>query len=223
MFIVRYFYFWKYKYIEFCFQELVKTPEVARDYHLHSAGAFAFSNLLRYAHSDYKTLHNRYPVHTYGPLASKDHSAEETYIPHFSQKLREAIRKQDSRNIQLFIRVLGNIAHPAIVPVFEPYLEGKEPLTEFQRTLMVVSLNKLASIKPKLARSVLYKIYVNLQEPYQVRVAAVYNLMKTNPPMSMLQRMAQASHNDVSNNVRSAIKTSIESAAQLVGDRYHER
>lgn len=170
------------------------------------------------------SAHNRYPVHAFGRLSPKHEQAvTEQYIPYLAQQLRQAVKAEDSHKVQVYVRALGNMAHPKILRVFEPYLEGKEPMTDFQRTLVVVSLNKLAKVHPKLARSVLYKTYANTGEAYQVRVAAVYNLMKTNPPASMLQRMAEFTNQDPSNQVRSAVKSAIESASQLKGEFNSER
>lgn len=163
-----------------------------------------------------RTAHNRYPVHAFGYLTPKHETmVTETYIPYLAKQLEQAVREGQSTKIQTFVRALGNIGHPKIVEIFEPYLNGKTPVTDFQRTLMVVSLNKLAVVHPELARSVLYKTYANTGEVYQVRVAAVYNLMKTVPPATMLQRMAQFTHEDPSNQVRSAVKSAIASAAVL--------
>ncbi|KAK6620190.1 hypothetical protein RUM44_006591 [Polyplax serrata] len=198
------------------FFELVKNPKVVTEAHLNTSAIYAFTKLVRLAQVNQKTLHNRYPVHAFGYLTSQDeNTVVETYIPYFAQQLEQAIKEGDSHKIQTYIKALGNIAHPKIVQVFEPYLEGKQPMSDFQRTLVVVSLSKLTEVHPKLARSLLYKIYANTGEVYQVRVAAVYNLMKTNPPASMLQRMAQFTHEDPSYQVRSAVKSAIESAALL--------
>lgn len=186
---------------------------------LNTSAIFAFTNLVRMSQVNKESMHNRYPVHTFGRLSPKNEkSVVEEYIPYFNQQLEKAIQEEDSHRIQVYVRALGNMAHPKILRVFEPYLEGKRPMTTFQRTLVIVSLNKLAQVYPRLARSVLYKTYANTGEHYQVRVAAVYNLMKTNPPASMLQRMAEFTHEDPSIQVRSAVKSAIESAATLTSE-----
>lgn len=87
---------------------------------------------------------------------------------------------------------------------------------------MVASMDRMAIVYPKLARSVLYKIYQNPGDVPEVRVAAVMQLMKTNPPAQILQRMAQYTHNDPHPEVSSAVKSAIESAAQLKAEYHHE-
>lgn len=199
-------------------QELVKSEQVMKQEYLNTTAIFSFAKLVRMSQVDRNTIHNHYPVHTFGrPTPKENRVVAEQYIPYFGQQLEQAIQEQDSQKIQVYIRALGSMAHPKIVRVFEPYLEGKRPMTTYQRTLVVVSLLKLTKTHPRLARSVLYKTYANVGEAYQVRVAAVYNLMRTNPPASMLQRMAQFTHEDPSYQVTAAVKSAIKSAAYLTG------
>lgn len=202
---------------------MIKNPEVVSQAGLNSTAVYAFTRLVHMAQVNPKTIHKRYPVHTFGYLTRQgDTVVTETYIPYLAQQLEEAVTKEDSHKIQIYITALGNIGHPKILQVFEPYLEGKKPMTDFQRTLIVASFGRLIDVQPKLARTVLYKIYANTGEVYQVRVAAVFKLMKTNPPASMLQRMAQFTHEDPSYQVRSFVKSSIESAALLTTKTNHE-
>lgn len=195
---------------------MVKHPEVVSQPILRTTSVYTFTKLVRYALVNPKTVHNRYPVHTFGYLTRLDDTTvTDTYVPYLAQQLEQAVKEGDSTKVQTYVVGLGNVAHPKILQVFEPYLEGKQPMSDFQRTLVVTSLGKLAEVHPKVARTVLYKVYTNTGEVHQVRVAAVYNLMKTVPPVSMLQRMAQFTHEDPSTQVRSAVKSAIESAALL--------
>jgi len=75
---------------------------------------------------------------------------------------------------------------------------------------------------PKLARSVLYKVYENVGECHEVRCAAVFQLIRTAPPAAMLQRMAEFTHHDPSRHVNSAVKSALVSAANLDNEEYSE-
>lgn len=88
-------------------------------------------------------------------------------------------------------------------------------MSDFQRLTIVASMDKMTKTYPKLARSVLFKIYQNAGDASEVRVAAVMQLMKTNPPAQILQRMAENTNNDHSKDVNAAVKSAIESAAKL--------
>lgn len=130
-------------------------------------------------------------------------------------QLREAIQDGDSLRIQTYIMALGNFGHSKILSVFEPYLEGTLPISKFQRLMMVISLNRLVENFPRVARSVAYKIYMNLMEAYELRCAAVYIIMNANPSLNMLKRMAEFTNEDQDNQVNSAVKTSIDALANL--------
>lgn len=181
----------------------------------------AFSELVFTAQVSRKHMHNHYPVHTFGRLTSKhDQAVTEYYIPYLEKELMKAVESGQSTVIQTYIVALANIGHPKILPVFEPYLEGKVQVTVFQRTLMVSALAKLAESFPKLARSILYKIYLNTMEDHQVRCAAVFILMTTDPPLTMLQRMAEFTKIDRNKHVNSAVRSSLESLADLKDPEY---
>lgn len=198
------------------FFELVKNPVVMKQPLLNSTALLAFTELVRYSQISNSSIHNRYPVHSFGRLSSKHNQAVlRTYIPFLAEQLREAVKDGDSPRIQTYIVALGNIGHPKILAVFEPYLEGKIPVSTFQRTMMVSALSKLAELHPRLTRSVLYKIYLNANDVHDVRCVAVYLLMKTNPPLVMMQRMAEFSRHDPSKHVRFAVISTIRTVAQL--------
>lgn len=115
----------------------------------------------------------------------------------------------------VYIRALGALAHPDILSVMEPYLEGKYEATEFQRLAFVVSLGKLSQHYPKLARSIYFKIYQNSAERYEVRVAAIYGIMRTNPDAAMLQRMAEMANIEPSSHISAAVRSALETASDL--------
>ena len=196
--------------------DLATNRKVINEPFLNSTAILSFTELVRLGQINSNTRHNRYPVHAFGRMVSKDDSAvTEEYIPYLTRELRNAIKDVSSPRIQTYILALGNTGHPKILAVFEPYLEGKEQVSVFQRTMMVASLNKLADTYPQLVRSVLYKIYMNTMEAHEVRCAAVFLLMRTNPPLSMLQRMADFTNYDTNKHVNSAVKSSIQSMAEL--------
>lgn len=202
-------------------QNLATNRKVIDEPFLNSTAILSFTELVHLAQVNSKTLHNRYPVHAFGRMVSKDDRAvTEEYLPHLARELRNAIEDGNSPQIQTYILALGNIGHPKILAVFEPYLEGDKKVSVFQRTMMVASLGKLADMHPKLARPVLYKIYMNTMEAHEVRCTAVFLLMKTNPPLSMMQRMAEFTNYDTNKQVNSAVKSTIISIAKLTNPEF---
>lgn len=188
---------------------------------LNTTALMTFTELVYQSQVHDRSIHNLYPVHTFGRLTSKhDQTVVREYIPFLAKELKKAVEDGDSNRIQTYIVALGNIGHPKILSVFEPYLEGETNMSVFQRSLIVGALDKLARNVPKLARNVLYKIYLNTMESHEVRCMAVYLLPLTNPPLSMLQRMAEFTNYDTNKHVNSAVKSTIESLASLTNPEW---
>lgn len=147
----------------------------------------AFAELIRSAHDEILST-RKYPSNSLGRITNED---LETYISYFAEQLREAIQKNNMQQIHTYIVALRNTGHPKMLSVFEPYLEGKQAITKCQRTMMVTGLSSLARTHSSLARSVLAKIYFNTRENDEIRVAAFYSLIRTDPPLNTYMRMAQ--------------------------------
>ncbi|XP_011879024.1 PREDICTED: vitellogenin-1-like [Vollenhovia emeryi] len=194
------------------FFELIMDEQVKKQRFLNTTAPVAFAELIHNTHSNMATRY--YPVYSFGRMVPKnDRALVETYIPYMATQLKEAIGEGDNPRIQTYIMALGGFGHPKILSIFEPYLEGSLRISKFQRLMMVISLNRLGENYPSLVRSVAEKIYINTMEAYELRCAAVYVIMNTNPPLSLLQRMAEFTHEDQDNQVNSAVTTSIEGLA----------
>lgn len=167
---------------------------------------------------DNDSAHDNYPVHVFGRMVPKKFPPlTKEYIPYFGSLLNESIAEDDNQKTQIYIHALGNIGHPSILPIFEPYLEGEANVSDFQRLHMVSALNKMAKLYPEEARAVLFKLYQNTGEPHEIRCVAVSLLMKTNPPANVLQRMAEFTNSDPDTQVISVVQSAIKSAASLKG------
>ncbi|XP_058799329.1 vitellogenin-like [Phymastichus coffea] len=198
------------------FFEMLKLNEVIDPPVVFDNAHQSYADLIRHAIVNKKSAHNRYPVHTFGKFYNKNiHNLHYKYFPYMVAQLQDGFERKDSIKIQVLISAIGRTGHPRIFSLFEPYIEGKKEASPYERFFMVISMDRLTSSYPKTVRSVLYKIYSNTADHYEIRTAAVYLLMKTNPPASMLQRMADFTNYDSSKQVNSAVKSSIESLAQL--------
>lgn len=174
------------------------------------------TELLEKAVVNHQYSRNYYPKQTFGRLATKGMELiTKEVLPYLQHQLERAVSDRDNYKIQVYIRAIGNLGHVKILSVFEPYLEGKQQITNFERMSMIVAMNKLAINYPKDAQAVLYKIYQNVAEAHEVRCAAVLQLMRTKPDAALLQRMAEFTNVDTNNQVKAAVKTAIQSAAQL--------
>ncbi|CAH2002693.1 unnamed protein product [Acanthoscelides obtectus] len=203
--------------------EFIKKPEILGQWPLNDTALLSYTDLVRRVYINKRNSEKEFPVRSFGHFRTekgKTFVAEEV-IPHLSQKLQEAISNADTYQIHTYIRSIGNIGHPLIFRAYEPYLEGKKQVSQFQRLLMIMSMDKVAELYPTETRSVLFKIYQNIGETQEIRVAAVYRLMYTRPPVDMLQLMASYTNVDKHEHVNAAVKAIILEAAQLEGSAPH--
>lgn len=196
-------------------QEMITEPEVMHESLLNVSAPLAFAKLVHQAQVSVDR-YNRYPIFVFGRMVPKhDQALTETYIPYMAKRLQEAIKDGDSPRIQTYIMALGNFGHPMILSVFEPYLEGTVPVSDYQRLLIVMSLYKLVRTNPRLSRSVAYKIYLNIRETDEIRAMAAFIVLHTNPPLATWQRMAEFTNRDDSKHVNSAIRSFVEGFVEM--------
>lgn len=179
------------------------------------------SNLLRHAQVNRITEHNRFPVYVFGTFHKElEQVVVNEIIPYLTRCLQESTSASNDQYTLLYLRALGNIAHPEILNVYEECLKSGVKLTQFQRTALVLSLDKLAKVHPNLVRRILFKIYANVAEAPETRSVAVLLLLRCNPSVQMLQRLAESTHDDPSESVRSIVKSAITTCSQLKGKKW---
>ncbi|XP_066255189.1 vitellogenin-like [Euwallacea similis] len=197
--------------------ELVTSSEVKNQEILNETAILCYTDLVYKVYVNANESHNQYPVHAFGSFNTKEgrEYVKSTVLPYLSQELENAVKQGDATKIHVYTRAVGNIGNREVLKVFEDYLEGHKSVSQFQRLWMVICLDRLASCYPSVARSVFYKIYQNTADLPEIRVAAVYQLMKTNPPVEIMQRMAQYTNTDAQEQVNAAVKSVLESASRL--------
>lgn len=185
---------------------------------LNSTAVLAFSDILREVAVNNQSSKLRYPVYVSGRMVPKHfRPLTEKYIPYLGKELQKAINEGNSPKIQVYIRALGKVAHPNILQYLEPYLEGQINVSSHQRLLMVTALKHLANLHPEVATPVLLSMYEDLGEDRDIRSAAVFMIVETNPSAHILQRMAEFTNVDTSKQVIAAVVSAITSAANLEG------
>lgn len=195
---------------------MAEDPKTKKQNSLNSTAIISLTSLLRQVAVNNETAHDVYPVHVFGRMVPKKFpQLTKKFIPNLGRSLNKAMNESDSQKAQVYIHALGNVGHPSILPIFEPYLEGEKNATDFQRLLMVSSLEKMAYMYPKEASVVLFKLYRNIGESHEVRCVAVSLLMKTNPTAALLQRVAEFTNEDPDLQVASIVQSAIRSAAKL--------
>ncbi|XP_049954906.1 vitellogenin-1-like [Schistocerca serialis cubense] len=188
------------------------TGDASDKYPLNITAILAATELIHLAQVS-NVSNSRYPKDNYEDLLG-EYNPE--YVKQLEDKLRRAVEDAYSPNIQLYIRALGNIGHPDIVKVFKPYLEGRRPVSTFQRFMMVMSLDKLAEAYPEIAQNIFLQLFQNTGETHEIRCASALLLVATNPPASVLQELAHFSNLDHNTQVKAAVKSIIQSAVSVL-------
>ncbi|XP_063977532.1 vitellogenin-like [Diachasmimorpha longicaudata] len=189
---------------------------------ISTSAILAFTELIRYTQVNGRIAHNRFPVYTFGNfIPSTDNALLRDYLPYLVQKLAQGI-EEDTPRATAYIRAIGNVAHPSIISFFGSYLEGSKPSTVHQRQMMLIAMDRLITYNPEVVQGLAYRIYQNTRESFKVRALAVYLLLKAQPNLAMLQRIAHFTNYDVSKHVNSIVKSFIENAANLDQLAYQE-
>lgn len=189
---------------------MISTPEVTNEDFLNVSAPLALAELIRNVQHDKK----HYPVESFGRMVPPSNVLEELIL-YFAEQLKEAVHENNSPRVQTYILALCSTGHPKVISLLEPYLEGTQGLTKFQRMMMVNLLSPLATDHPRRVRPIVFKLYSDIHEPDDIRVAAFYNLIKTNPSLPIMMHIARQTHYDKSNQVNSAVTTTIHSLAKL--------
>ncbi|XP_055922367.1 vitellogenin-A1-like [Eupeodes corollae] len=201
------------------FENIIKNEKVRKYSVQYPSILINYADLLRRAYSDKSYAHNYYPVQAYGSFEKAlGEIVTKEIVPWMGQRLVENINNKNQQRSLKYIRALGNVAHPKIVEIFEPYLEDEKRATSFERLAIVAAFDKIVESYPKYAQKILFKIYSNVADEPEIRSMAVVLLMRTDPPTAILQRMAMSTYNDPSTGVRSTVKSAINSAAQLISN-----
>lgn len=182
---------------------------------MNVTAGFALTRFLYKSQVNNESASSYYPVETYGRLAdgNNDYIVMEV-IPYFVEELKTAVKNDDRVKALYAIRALGNLGHAQIPKVFEPYLEGDMKVSRFQRLAMVIALDKYTVNYPKAAQFLLFKLYQNRGDTNEIRSAAVFQLMRTQPSAEYLQRMAQQANGDENKDVRAAVRSALKSATE---------
>ncbi|XP_055312945.1 vitellogenin-A1-like [Sitodiplosis mosellana] len=202
------------------FFDFVKNDAVKNQWNVNTTAGIAFTRFMFRGQTNNKASSKYYPVNTYGRLADRDSKfVSEKVIPYFAQLLDSYVKEQDAANTLYAIRALGNLGHSDVANVFEPYLTGEERVSDFQRLAIVLAMDKYMVNNYKEGQVITYKLYQNKGETNEVRSAAVFQLIRANPTASVLQRLAEETNTEESNDVRAAVRSALESAARLTNPK----
>ncbi|XP_018399014.1 PREDICTED: vitellogenin-3-like [Cyphomyrmex costatus] len=190
------------------FYEILMDPSILNQTPLNMIAPLAFAEILRKSYVGIS-----HPMRLERMTLRDNNDIVNLYIPYLARELKQSLIENNSLKTQTYIMALGRIGHPMIISVLEPYIEKTEPVSQFQRWLMVSSLATLGISKPKLVGPILYKLYLNVHEDHKIRCMAIHRYIMSNPPLIKLQRIAKSTHYELNENLNSIIKSTIKSLA----------
>ncbi|XP_072402124.1 vitellogenin-like [Diabrotica undecimpunctata] len=202
--------------------DIVKNPVVKKQWPLNNTALLGLTDIINRVYVDQEQSRDRFPTESFGSFETKEGEQfiKNEVLPYLSQKLKEAVDNDETHQVHAYTRAIGNTGSYYFLQIFEPYLEGKQPCSQFQRMLMILAMEKLAIAHPNTAQAILFRVYQNPGESREVRMAAVFQIMRTGPSPQMLQAMAEYTNIDDDDYVNAAVVSSIRTASQLEGEQY---
>ncbi|XP_028134501.1 vitellogenin [Diabrotica virgifera virgifera] len=204
--------------------DIVKNPVVQKQWPLNNTALIGLTDIINRVYVDQEQSRNRFPTESFGSFETREGEQliKNEVLPYLSKKLKEAVDNDETHQVHAYTRAIGNTGSYYFLKTFEPYLEGKQPASQFQRMLMILAMEKLAMSHPNTAQAVLFRVYQNPAESREVRMAAVFQIMRTGPSPQMLQAMAEYTNIDDDNYVNAAVVSAIRTASELEGEEYVE-
>lgn len=186
---------------------------------MYSAGTLAFTDMLYMATQATDVtgdLENVYGKH----IEEKDKNIADEYVEKLEVFLRQSLSVNNTHEIQLYIRSIGNIGSDKVYEVFDPYFNGDVYSSNFQRQSMVMAFENLGLRNNTLGLKRLYEIISSPGEDSAVRSLSCFMFMKFNPTLTEMAKVAQYLRYEQDKHVISAYNTALLAASKLEGPEY---
>ena len=167
--------------------ELIKSPAVTKHGILKANAQLAFATIINKACID-SDKEDRFPEFVFGEFCNSQTSEiTSSYIPYFVSQLHSASSVERDSNII----ALGALGHESIVSVLLPYIEGKvQGTTALEQRMSIYSLSAVARKHRDVLLPVYSSIAHNPSEDRNVRIAALSMILRMNPSMAYMQKLA---------------------------------
>merc|ERR1711887_5607 len=193
--------------------ELIKSPAVTKKPLIKAHAHLVFATLIR---KSCLTLpvSSVYPEYVFGQMSSPDNiKITQIYIPHLVKELKGA---SDVNSQMGAIVVLGAVGHESVLPLLLEYIEGKaEGCTPAVRALAIYSLAGETNKHRNILLPVFASVVHNPAETRAIRMAAFSMLMKMQPDIIHLQKLAVSTWFEKDVEMHKFIYSSLKALAQL--------
>nr|QIQ19557.1 vitellogenin 1 [Sogatella furcifera] len=191
--------------IEFYFK-IVKKVAAKGDSSMFSAAVIGFSNFVRVACSDKKSMETRFNPEFYNEVC------QESQIDEFIQWLDQRL-KDDSSSFRVISAAIGNTGGRSAIRLLMKKASDSN-LSSYKRLSSVFALKYQSFYHPKVVAPHLLRLYANFSNPAPVRIAAFSLLVYTHPSVSMWQRFAVSTWFEKNIVVNNFVQTTIQSFAK---------
>jgi hypothetical protein len=139
-------------------------------------------------------------------------------MPYLEHELSNSYSPKWKKTV--ILQALSNLGHPYVARIVKPYIDGAISSDIHVRTKAVFALNKLAEVHPAKVFTILKPVFSNLNEHYEVRMAAFTVIMTTRPPASFWTEAAVSTWFEPSQQVGSFVYTTIANLANCTLPKY---
>ena len=169
--------------------ELVTSDKIRECPLLNNVAIMGFSTLLNKAClSPFRKA--SYPVAVFGEFCNPDTDViTEKWIPYLIRELKSP-QTTSSRKNELLV-TLGLMSHKTVITELASYIEGTvEGTTNANRIMALYSLASTAYEHKSITLPIFYSVLSNPAETSELRIAAFNVLIRMNPPMAVMHKIA---------------------------------
>ena len=168
-----------------------KVRELSRESNVYNTAVLGYSTLIEKACLS-SNRNTSYPTFVFGKFCHHDsYIVTEKWIPYLARELRQTEHSMTERK-NVYVVALGLLSHKNVLPSLYYVLDTPEHSSPLLRTLAVYSLTRTGRHYPRIVLPVLSSVFTNRAEKTEVRVAAFNVIMKLNPQMYYLQKIASS-------------------------------
>eukprot|EP00094_Tigriopus_californicus_P013707 TCALIF_13264-PA protein Name:"Similar to Vg Vitellogenin (Apis mellifera)" AED:0.01 eAED:0.01 QI:81/1/0.6/1/1/0.8/5/0/1798 len=167
--------------------ELVTSSKIKEQPRIYNHAIMSYTVLLEKAcvADNRKTS---YPTFVFGEFCQPDSDiVVNKWIPFLQRELCES-SSSEMKNV--IITSLGLLSHRNVISILVPVIEQTTKGSNLNRFLAIYSLAHAGRRNPELTIPIVFSVFSNRAESTEVRVAAFNTLLKLNPPMAVLHKIA---------------------------------
>lgn len=190
--------------------QLVTSPVITECKMSRNVATMSFTTLLEKACLA-RNRRTAFPTWVMGEFCNPESPIlKEKWIPYLLKDLQESQEWQRKNDI---IVALGMLPSQELVGKLVPLLENQQSVPKMSRFLALWSLSNIAIDQPEIIEPIYFAIYSNPAEATEMRISAFNALLKLNPSVPTLHKIAARTWTEQDMEVLRAVNTAFETLA----------